>query len=288
MQPGRVPADAPAGLIQRDAGLGPDHRFAVLIGGLTPRREARERLAQAPRRQGQAKPALPHRDRLPVGEPELLVQDRREGQGLGADLRGRLRRLAGMPALDSGAARDTVADVDPKPRHVDAPDDTLPGLGPRPARARSPRDTSGRPPAAAHRPRCPPAPGPSGAASARTWARLLPAGSLRGRLRLALGDGAAWRFRARCAVASSGLSRSRSCLSRSQLLAACSGLCSRRATSASFCLMSRRSLLTSVFRSLTRCPTVRPNTRIHATIAEATGFVQSPLTESLFLRLRTR
>ena len=148
---------------------------AVLIGGLTPRREARERLAQAPRRQGQAKPALQHRDRLPVGEPELLVQDRREGQGLGADLRGRcpgrLRRLAGMPALDSGAARDTVADVDPKPRHVDAPDDTLPGLGPRPARARSPRDTSGRPPAAAHRPRCPPAPGPSGAASARTWAR---------------------------------------------------------------------------------------------------------------------
>ena len=58
MQPGRVPADAPAGLIQRDAGLGPDHRFAVLIGGLTPRREARERLAQAPRRQGQAKPSV--------------------------------------------------------------------------------------------------------------------------------------------------------------------------------------------------------------------------------------
>ena len=82
---------------------------------------------KAPRRQGQAKPALPHRDRLPVGEPELLVQDRREGQGLGAALRGRcpgrLRRLAGMPALDSGAARDTVADVDPKPRHVDAPAD---------------------------------------------------------------------------------------------------------------------------------------------------------------------
>ena len=50
MQPGRGPADAPAGLIQRDAGLGPDHRFAVLIGGRTPRRAARERLAQAPRR----------------------------------------------------------------------------------------------------------------------------------------------------------------------------------------------------------------------------------------------
>ena len=127
MQPGRVPADAPAGLIHRDAGLGPDHLFEVLVGGLTPRREARQRLAQAPRRQGQAKPALQHRDRLAVGEPELLVQDRGEGQGLGANVRGRrpgrIRRLARMPALDSGAARDTVADVDPKPRHVDAADD---------------------------------------------------------------------------------------------------------------------------------------------------------------------
>ena len=191
MQPGRGPADAPAGLIQRDAGLGPDHRFAVLIGGRTPRRAARERLAQAPRRQGQAKPALPHRDRLPVGEPELLVQDRREGQGLGAALRGRcpgrLRRLAGMPALDSGAARDTVADVDPKPRHVDAPADrclvlVLDPLGrDRPVTRRAARRQP-RIDLVVHLRRDLPAPlrpvlGPA-----------LPAGSLRGRFRLALGE----------------------------------------------------------------------------------------------------
>ena len=76
-----------------------------------------------------------------------------------------------MPALDSGAARDTVADVDPKPRHVDAPDDLFLVLVLDPLGRSSPRDTSGgRPPTSSRASTSLSSlrTGPSGAASART------------------------------------------------------------------------------------------------------------------------
>ena len=108
-------------------------------------------------------------------------------------------------------------------------------------------------------------------------------------------NGAAWRFRVRWAAASSCLSRSRSRRSRSRSDArrarSCcrrSRSCSKRAISASFSAPSRRSPRLACWSSSTRFRDVRPKIRIHATIADARGFVQASPKNPMFPRVPTR
>ena len=108
-------------------------------------------------------------------------------------------------------------------------------------------------------------------------------------------NGAAWRFRVRWAAASSCLSRSRSRRSRSRSDArrarSCcrrSRSCSKRAISPSFSAPSRRSPRLACWSSSTRFRDVRPKIRIHATIADARGFVQASPKNPMFPRVPTR
>ena len=126
-QPVGHPAHAPPRVIDRDTGAGPHALRQGRVGRGALAADTRHRRADPAGRHAQPKGLLQHGGGLAQREAHLRVEEGGQRAGVGPQLGGRgaerIRRLARMPALHPGAARDTVADVDPNPGHADRADD---------------------------------------------------------------------------------------------------------------------------------------------------------------------
>jgi hypothetical protein len=125
-QPVQVTADPPSRLVGRDDRTAPDRLTQSGVGRRRLARRPMQRMDQAAGRDVQAEALAEERRDLPQGQAELRMQDRREGDGLRAELRGggaeRIRRLQRMAALDAAMTCRTVANRD-RERPDDRPND---------------------------------------------------------------------------------------------------------------------------------------------------------------------